>query len=205
MAVSIRSAWRRSRQVYARGKDVLVSWHVPEEVRRGIRRALKLRYQDHVSRALQMELRPSSAREWIGNRGLLDATFEEVPRHPGPTDVWWAGAYIGFYRYIAGQGLKTMLTGSGGDEWLGVHPAIAADKIRQLSPARLYKYFRAETTTGGNDPWPAAKMLLWRNGLRMLMIGLAAKLFQEQLQTNKNARIEKHLPGWFCPDREPKG
>ena len=105
--------------------------------------------QDRVVRALGMPHRTSTIKDWLGSRSLLSATLERVPELPAPTDVWWTGAYMTFYGTPLADGVHTLLTGSGGDEWLGVSRSHAADLLRRCRCRRPSRVRAGNRRDGG--------------------------------------------------------
>jgi asparagine synthetase B (glutamine-hydrolysing) len=159
-------------------------------------------YQDSVAERLGMPLRTSHQMDWLGDQDPFAASFAQIARHPGPTDIWWCGSYIAFYRHVAAQGLDRLLTGSGGDEWLGVHGAAAADMLKRLDLAGLAAFVRAEALTGSWGWRVAFQRVLWREGLRRHLMALGARWMGQDFTRLRRRRISDSLPDWLCPDPE---
>ncbi len=69
----------------------------------------------------------------LNGQDMLRMTMKDVPFFPAPTTIYWSSVYMGLYRYLAENNLNVLLTGSGGDEWIGVHDAIAADYVGKFA------------------------------------------------------------------------
>lgn len=156
--------------------------------------------QDRVVQALGMPHRISTMEDWLGSRRLLSATLEKVPDLPAPTDVWWTGAYMQFYGTPIADGVRTVLTGSGGDEWLGVNRSHAADLLRRLDFGGLLGFVRSAVETEGYGLREAMRQILWKNSLRLLIGGLWMKVAPAHKAAYHRRRQAKLVPAWLCPD-----
>ena len=156
--------------------------------------------QDCVVQALGVPHRVSTMKDWLGTRSLLSATLEKVPDLPGPTDIWWTGAYMKFYGTPIADGVRTLLTGSGGDEWLGVNRSHAADLLRRFDVTGLLGFVRATVGTEGYSLREALRQVLWKNAIGLLIGGLWMKLAPEHKAAYHRRRRAKLVPAWLCPD-----
>ena len=183
-------------QVGALGRSPLVA----VSARTGYRMSHEEVMQSKVTEALGMPHRVSTMLEWIGNRDPLQMSLDLVPELPAPTDVWWVGTYTEFYRRTAADGLNVLLTGSGGDNWLGVADAHAADLIRALKVAELYRLFKAGAGTGGSSVRGMLRRLIWSGGLRWHLDSTWARVAPAtKLDYHRRKWIER-LPSWLAPD-----
>jgi asparagine synthetase B (glutamine-hydrolysing) len=158
--------------------------------------------QSKVTGALGMPHVISTMLEWIGDRNALRMSLDTVPELPAPTDVWWVGTYTEFYRRTAAAGLTVLLTGSGGDNWLGVADAHAADLMRELKVAELYRFLKADVRTGGSSLGDMARRLLWSGGLRWHVDSAWARLAPGAKTRYHQRKWMERLPAWLAPDRE---
>jgi hypothetical protein len=126
----------------------------------------------------------------------LDLTHEL----PSPSLIYWVGTYTRFYRRTAAQRLRVLLTGSGGDNWLGVADTHAADLLCRLQFFQLFRLMKAKVSTGGASVHSAARRLLWRGGLRPHLDTLWAQLAPERKARYHRRKWHERLPGWLCPD-----
>ena len=85
--------------------------------------------QPRVAAALGMPIDISTTAEWRGGRDDVSLSLEITDHLPSPSHIWWAGTYTAFYKRAAERGLSVLLTGSGGDNWLGVADRHAADLV----------------------------------------------------------------------------
>ncbi|HUF47556.1 MAG TPA: asparagine synthase-related protein [Vicinamibacterales bacterium] len=158
------------------------------------------RMQSAVSDALGMRHLISTTREWLRDDDEVEASLAITPELPAPTRIWWVGAYTRFYRRTADEGLHVLLTGAGGDNWLGVADAHAADLMRRLAVSRLLRFLEADVATGGASWASAARRLLWAGGLRPILTSRWARLAPVSKARYHRRQWERRLPAWLCPE-----
>jgi hypothetical protein len=144
----------------------------------------------------------STTPEWSGGRNPIELSLELTPDLPSPSRIYWVGTYTAFYRQTAARGLHVLLTGAGGDNWLGVAEAHAADLLRALRLIELVRFMRADTDTGGSSIRSTLRRLLWAWGLRPLLDTAWARLAPAAKAQYHRRQAERKLPDWLCPDPE---
>jgi asparagine synthetase B (glutamine-hydrolysing) len=107
--------------------------------------------------------------EAVGPDGLLAAGVELSRRLPAPLWNVWVPAYAGLALDARRQGCRVILTGEGGDEWLGVSPHLAADLLRSLDLPGLYQLWRNFSRSYPSVSWASLRGVLWRFGARPLL------------------------------------
>ncbi len=155
--------------------------------------------QQSVAEYLGIPLFSSHVYDWIGKDNTIERTFELADCFPGPVDFWWAGANVGFHKFVASRGINRVLTGSGGDEWLGIHPAYAADLIRSASPVQLAKLLTANAVTGSFGWKGAFRNTLWREGVVTLSRALRECWFKVPTK-NRETKWSSASQPWLFPD-----
>ena len=158
------------------------------------------RMQSSVATALQMRHLVSTTSEWTKGRDDVSLSLEITGQLPGPSRIYWVGTYTSFYRQTAGQGLRVLLTGSGGDNWLAVADPHAADLMRGLRLVQLYQFVQTALATGGLSLQVAARRILWTGGIRPLVDTLATQLVPGPKLRYHRRRWYENLPPWLCPD-----
>ena len=155
--------------------------------------------QRSVAEYLGIPLFSSHVYDWIGKDNTIERTIELAGCFPGPVDFWWAGANVGFHGFVASKGINRVLTGSGGDEWMGVHPAYAADLIRSASPVQLTKLLNANAVTGGFGWKGALRNIFWHEGVVTLSRALGERWLKAP---TKNREVKWNSPSqpWLFPD-----
>jgi asparagine synthetase B (glutamine-hydrolysing) len=158
--------------------------------------------QSRLSAALGMPMVPSSTAEWTEGRNDVELSMEMTSELPCPTSVWWVGSYTRFYRRTAAQGFNVLLTGAGGDNWLGAADAHAADLMGRLQLIQLYRFLKADIGTSGSSLPRSLHRLLWKSGVQMHIDSLWALLAPKLKSQHHRQRWIENLPSWLCPDRE---
>ena len=138
--------------------------------------------------------------QWTHSRNDIELSLEAMPDLPGPSRIYWAGSYMGFYRMAAQNNLRVLLTGSGGDNWLSVADTHAADLIRRFRLRQLGHFVGAAVRTGGSSYKSATKHLLWHGGIRPLVDSFATMLVPGPKARFHRKRAEMTVPSWLCPD-----
>jgi len=158
------------------------------------------RMQSQVVAALGMPHDVSTMNEWLAGRDEVALSLEMSRELPSPSRVYWVGSYTRFYKRTAAHGIRVLLTGAGGDNWLGVADGHAADLLRRGAFVQLVRFMNAEVATRGASVGGAARRLLWRGGLRPHLDSLWARLAPDSKARYHRRRCEAALPGWLCPD-----
>jgi len=158
--------------------------------------------QSRVSGALGMPHVISTQPEWLEGRDPIQRSLELTDTLPGPGFVFWVGTYTGFYRQTAARGLTTLLTGAGGDNWLSVGDAHAADLLRHLRLGALYRFLQSDLNTGGATLRGVAQRRLWRFGVRPILDAHLDRWLPARKARFHRRRWEERFPGWLCPDPE---
>jgi asparagine synthase (glutamine-hydrolysing) len=160
--------------------------------------------QTAVAAALGMDHLVTYESEWIGARSKIELSLDAVRDLPGPSRIWWVGAYTRFYRFAADHGVVVALTGSGGDNWVSVADGFAAHAMRTLDLRGLVRHMRSWTGTGGLTFKAAANHLLWSGGVRILLDTYAARWMPGVKHRYHVRRSHGALPAWLCPDARLK-
>ncbi|MCC7007768.1 MAG: hypothetical protein IT184_03035 [Acidobacteria bacterium] len=158
--------------------------------------------QSRVTAALGMPHVISTTPEWRRGRDHVRLSLDVTPELPSPSNVYWVGTYTGFYRRTAADGLRVLLTGSGGDNWLSVGDAHAADLLARGRGVQLYRFLRSDMTTGGAALNEVLYRRLWAFGIRPHVDVWWARLAPARKRRYHRRRWEERLPAWLAPDRE---
>jgi asparagine synthetase B (glutamine-hydrolysing) len=158
------------------------------------------RMQTVVAEALAMPIDISTTLEWRAGRDNVSLSLDLAGNLPSPTHIWWVGTYTRFYKRTAALGLNVLLTGAGGDNWLGVAERHAADLLRAGRLAELVRFVRADVGTGGAPIGQSLRRLLWAHGARPHLEVWWAKGAPRQKAEFHRRRWHARLPAWLCPD-----
>lgn len=140
--------------------------------------------------------------------GLLLAALKMNSQWPMPMFNPWNPAYHRLGLEGKQRGCKVILTGGGGDEWLGVTPFLAADLIRNLNVVGLYRLW---STMQSSYPIPwyfTIRNTLWNFGARPLVSTTIARILRRVapglLQARRRRRARQTTPNWVAPDPKLK-
>jgi asparagine synthase (glutamine-hydrolysing) len=141
----------------------------------------------------------------VGPDGLLLAALKMNSRWSMPLLNPWYPAYHRLGLEGKQRGCKVILTGGGGDEWLGVTPFLAADLMRSLNVVGLYHLW---STMQSSYPIPwhlITKNMLWRFGARPLVSATIRRILRGVapglLQARQRRHVRRTTPDWVSPDR----
>jgi len=142
----------------------------------------------------------------VGSRGILGPAVEMSAHSPHPLQNYLLSAY----NYLAslGQqnGCRAILTGTGGDEWLGVSPFLAADLIGSLDVVGLYRLWNQTRRSFRVGQCAYAFRLLWSFGLRTLLRDTTLRTLERRSPSTfariKRNRLRRLLQPWQRVDAE---
>ena len=145
--------------------------------------------------------------EALGDGGLLRAAVRSSGGLSAPIQNPWLPAYRSLAERARELGCDVILTGSGGDEWLAVTPLYGADLLRSL---RLVEFCRLSWTLYHSYtvvPWLHARNMVWRFGVRPLLVCERNRAFERfaprrlQARQLRNRRLALDRRPWLAPDR----
>jgi hypothetical protein len=158
--------------------------------------------QTQVTELLAMPHRISTTPEWTEGRDDVSLSLEATDQLPSPSRVYWVGTSSKFYQRTSAQQLNVLLTGAGGDNWLGVADTHAADLMRNRQFGQLARFMKADVSTGGASLRRSARRLLWTSGFRPLMDSQWARFAPQPKARYHRRKWRERLPAWLCPDRD---
>jgi asparagine synthase (glutamine-hydrolysing) len=164
--------------------------------------------QSSVAKRLGFNHTLISLDESLGSKDPLDSFLNMSFNWPVPPIIFWSPAF--YYLGLKGveQGCQVILTGEGGDEWVGVGPYLAADLIKSIDLKGLYDFWiylnRSHTLT----KLGALNITLWKFSLRVVLgkalrnalFRISPRLFKQRARR----LITESFPDWFAPDLELK-
>ncbi|HET7457344.1 MAG TPA: asparagine synthase-related protein [Gemmatimonadaceae bacterium] len=141
-----------------------------------------------------------------GRDGLLMSALELSRTSEQPLLNFWLPAYMHLAAQGRERGCTTILTGSGGDEWLGVSSYLAADLITSLDFRALYELWRTQRKSYTTSSWSLVKDMVWHFGGKPILTGAAVKVLDQVMPSVLDARkrqfIASTTPDWLAPDPE---
>jgi asparagine synthase (glutamine-hydrolysing) len=163
-----------------------------------------------VARALAMPQIALDLLESVAPDGIVLRALDLNESWPWPLNFLWAPAYRELVRAGARQGVRVILTGDGGDEWLATDRSAAADLIAALELRSLYEFVQAKRRSYEWPRWSVLRLILWRSGLRPILrfhtLALLRQHSPEALRAmrlrRRSRRHAEEMPDWLAPDRE---
>lgn len=137
-----------------------------------------------------------------GPRGLFAEGLELQKTLPGPLFNIWMPAYQTLSALGFENGVRTIVTGEGGDEWLTVSPFVAADLIRRGDVAGLTRMARTWHRSFESSWYWVVRGTLWRFGLRPLIGSGLSRVLGARWDGNRARRRVQADPPWVGPDPE---
>jgi asparagine synthetase B (glutamine-hydrolysing) len=141
-----------------------------------------------------------------GRDGLLMSALELCRTSAQPLLNFWLPAYMHLAAEGQQRGCTTILTGSGGDEWLGVSSYLAADLISAFDFRGLYELWRTQRKSYTTSSWSLVKDMAWYFGGKPLLTGAAVEMLRRTapsvLDANKRRFIARTTPDWVAPEPE---
>ncbi len=138
--------------------------------------------------------------EAAGPEGLFAAGLELSSGWPAPMVNMWLPAY----HYLAVQGrqrgVRVILSGHGGDEWLGVSPYYAAELISALDLKGLFRLWNNQRRSFPLSTATILRNLVWRFGTRPLLGHAANRIAPRIMDARRRRRAIGSTPGWIAPD-----
>jgi asparagine synthase (glutamine-hydrolysing) len=156
--------------------------------------------QRGVASGLEMRSEFLPFGEAVGARGLIAQALEMCPTLPSPMMHTWNPAYAALTRRARDQGIETILTGGGGDEWLSISPNLAADYIRSGNIVALARFMRMWQRSYPLTPIGLVRSGLWRFGLRPLASMWLGRLAPTWWHRRRGERLVATTPAWVAAD-----
>lgn len=157
--------------------------------------------QQSVAQQLDLPQELVGFHEAAGPRGLFGECLELNKRTGSPLFNTWMPGYLTLARLGRRQGVRTILTGEGGDEWLNVSPYLTADLIRRGDLAGVVRMARTWHRSFDSNWYWVARGTLWSFGVRPLASAALSAVMGDSWDRNRTARRLKADPPWVAPDR----
>jgi asparagine synthase (glutamine-hydrolysing) len=158
--------------------------------------------QIQVARSLGLTHEILDFHEAAGPRGLLGNGLALNHGLASPLFNCWAPAYLELARRAAAHGVRVILTGSGGDEWLGVSPFLGADLLRRGNLSGFIRFTKTWARSYDQAPARVLHSALWTFGLRPIGGMLMHRLMRERWDRSRLARGHQADPDWVAPDHD---
>jgi asparagine synthase (glutamine-hydrolysing) len=137
-----------------------------------------------------------------GGRGILLSALELGASWPAPLLNLWAPAYQELASLGRRHGCTTILTGTGGDEWLNVTPCLSADLIRRGQLLQLARFVGVFQRSFRMSKVEVLRGALWTFGVRRLIGSAAAALAPGAWESSRHRREIAKTHPWVAPDAQ---
>jgi asparagine synthetase B (glutamine-hydrolysing) len=131
---------------------------------------------------------------------MLEATLAHVRGLPAPLLNPWTPAYAHLAMRARRWGTRVILTGHGGDEWLGVSPFLSADLMRAGDLGRLLRFFASHRRSCNIPTHRAMRTIFWQFGLRPVASSLLERAAPRAWTARRTRRSVGGLQSWLAPD-----
>jgi asparagine synthase (glutamine-hydrolysing) len=156
--------------------------------------------QTAVAKELGLHQHLVDFHEALGSRPFLEQTLELNKLTSAPLLNVWQPPYVALARRASLDGVRTILTGQGGDEWLCVSHYIAADLIRRGAFVDLAQFVGTVYRSYQLDLLPVTRATLFTYGLRPLAALALHRLMPKARKASRLKRLLAGDPIWVAPD-----
>jgi asparagine synthase (glutamine-hydrolysing) len=156
--------------------------------------------QRGVARALDLQQEFLHFEEAVRPRGLLTDAVDLCARSWAPLMNTWTPAFASLAARGRDRGCRVLLTGTGGDEWLGVTPCLAADLLKSGRLVALTRFAGMLKRSYRMSALQALTATMWRFGGRRVLGMVADRLVPGAFQAQRARRLVASTPKWLAPD-----
>lgn len=142
--------------------------------------------------------------ESVADGAFIRANLALAGTWDAPIQFLWLSSYVALARSAVAEGGRTILTGSGGDEWLGISPVLSADLMRDFEFRRIAALLRAFRASYRLPPASHLRNFLWTNGLRPIvrsaLLPTAMRWIPDLVATRRRRHRQRMRPAWLAPE-----
>jgi asparagine synthetase B (glutamine-hydrolysing) len=144
--------------------------------------------------------------ELVPAGGLVATSLATSGRWPNPLFSPWHAGYQHLGLEARRRGCRAVLSGDGGDEFLGAHDNYAAALLRTLELGRLYHFWRGASgaATMGELLRAGTLLRLWRAAPKPILRHVSQEALRRGapgvLHALRRRRIDQRRPHWLGPD-----
>ncbi len=156
--------------------------------------------QRSVAERLGLPLELIDFQDAVGPSGLLASGLALNASLDAPLFNNWMPAYLALAARGRAAGVDTIITGEGGDEWLGTTPFLAADLWRRGDVTGLVRLARTWKRSYPQS-WPQViSGVTWRYGLRPLAGMACHTIAPDAWNARRARRVVQAIPPWMSAD-----
>jgi asparagine synthase (glutamine-hydrolysing) len=163
------------------------------------------RVQEAIASALNLRQILLPFDESVGQRGLIEEDLALTSQLSAPLLNFWRPAYLPLINAARrGCDNSVVLTGAGGDEWLGASPLYMADLLKAGRFLRAARQLAEQLRSFDLPLRSALRFQLWNSGLRPLLIEAVRPFIASVAPSIARAvwRRRQQAPAWVAPDNE---
>ena len=138
--------------------------------------------------------------EAVAPHGMFALALEMNEGASSPVNSSWSPAYQTLARRGRIDGVETILTGSGGDEWLTVSAYFAADLLRRGQLADYGRFVSSWWRSYRCSRVGLIRSVVWKFGLRPLAGQALSRLAPTAWERQRQSRAVRRDPPWVAPD-----
>jgi asparagine synthetase B (glutamine-hydrolysing) len=138
----------------------------------------------------------------VGPEGLLRRSLDLNRRLAAPLFNTWLPAYLTLLDKAVQADVDTVLTGEGGDEWLGTSSFLAADLWRRGDVRGLVRLARTWKRSYHHSWLTVCRAAAWQYGLRPLVGRFCHRAAPEAWDARRTRRVIDATPDWISDDPE---
>jgi asparagine synthase (glutamine-hydrolysing) len=156
--------------------------------------------QRGVAQALRLPQTWARLNDSLQGDGILARVLEQGVHYAWPPLNQFGPAYLALLQRAREEGCEMVLTGEGGDEWLGVTPGYAADLIRAGDLAGLARLTQAQIRSWNLFPPAVIYNVVWTLGLRVVLRDWIWRHAPALARLRRRQLTPRALPPWLAPD-----
>ena len=156
--------------------------------------------QQAVARQLGLRQHLIEFRDAVTPQGMFALALGMNEGASAPVNSSWGPAYQTLARRGRADGVRTILTGSGGDEWLTVSAYFAADLLRSGDLAGYRNFVSAWWRSYRASPLILMRSVVWRYGLRPLAGQALSRLAPVAWDRRRQNRAVRRDPDYVAPE-----
>jgi len=153
-----------------------------------------------IASTLELPQRLVDFDEAVGPGGLIAAGIDLGRGLSSPLLNIWGPAYLSLAKRAAADGVRTVLSGSGGDEWLSVSPYLSADLLARGDLRGWWQYFQSFKRSYQHPLWRHVSLTAWTFGARPLLSQALSRAMPQRWQRRRESRAAKNDPPWVAPE-----
>ena len=165
--------------------------------------AREIERQESVARRLGLDLVARTFAQALKGRSIAEAACEFSATLAAPLQNIFRPAFSALDEEARALGASGILTGCGGDEWLGVTPYLSADLLSQGRFLELSRLAASFARSYNLSPSQVASMLLWRFGMSPILRRAAKRAFAHVAGSDRKLNAwqsRRHIGGYLAPD-----